>query len=192
MRTPILGAALAVLAARATSAAPTVINFENLPPGTTVTNQYSPQGVSFPRRLRAGRLRRPLRHPNPPFPQSRRPGADPGPLRIDFATGQRYVKVYAGTMVGNTRGTLKAFSASGQLLAQDGKKPVSTGAFAVVFQVRVPSATIRRVELLYESGVIVDIAEEEACPSQPTRNPSRASTISSSTSARRLRRRPWC
>ena len=47
MRTPILGAALAVLAARATSAAPTVINFENLPPGTTVTNQYSPQGVTF-------------------------------------------------------------------------------------------------------------------------------------------------
>jgi hypothetical protein len=46
MRTPILVAAAAVLAARVT-AAPTVINFENLPTGTTVANQYSPQGVTF-------------------------------------------------------------------------------------------------------------------------------------------------
>ena len=74
------------------------------------------------------------------------------------------MKVHAGTMVANTRGTLKAFDASGNVMDQDGKKPVTTGAFAVVFQVRTQAATIRRVELLYEAGVIVDIAEPGPVP----------------------------
>jgi hypothetical protein len=168
MRATVFVAAAALLAARPAGAASTVINFENLPAGTTVTNQYAAQGLTFfsayvqaDSGARSGT--RVLRSRNPAT------GSDPGPLRIDFAAGQRYVKVHAGTLVGNTRGTLKAFDAQGNVLDQDGEKAVTTGDFAVAFQVRASAAAIRRVELLYESGVIVDVTR--ALPSVPAADP---------------------
>src|SRR5262245_2967373 len=106
----ILAASAVLLVSRAAVAAPTVINFDNLAAGTTVTTQYGPQGVTFSNAYVASDSgahsgTRVLRSHNPTGE------FDTGPLRIDFSSGQRYVKFYAGAMSSGLSGTLKLFDA---------------------------------------------------------------------------------
>src|SRR5207249_2548029 len=74
---------------------------------------------------------------------------DPGPMVIEFTSEQRRVKLFAGAPAGAPNHTLKAFDANGVLVAQDGPKPVSAGAFNTVFEVTTAGDKITRVEFLF-------------------------------------------
>src|SRR5262245_42638512 len=74
----------------------TLLNFEDLPNATVVTNQYGTRGVHF---RNAMVVNESFTHSGSRVLYSGNPTDEfnPGPLIIDFAAGQRSVKLYAGT-----------------------------------------------------------------------------------------------
>jgi hypothetical protein len=110
--------AILLLAATGDSLAQTVLTFEELPAGTAVTNQYGAKGVSFRGALI---IRENAAHSGDRLLSSGNPidEFDPGPLVIDFASGQRYVKLYAGTVYSQITATLTAYDAAGAVLIRD-------------------------------------------------------------------------
>jgi hypothetical protein len=168
---------LALFSASAAMAAPTVLNFEDIAAGTSITTQYSQHGVLFQNHFlgtdpAAPSGTRVLRTANP---------ADeiftPIPLVMTFTSAaQSRVKLLATSGNIALNGTLIAFDAAGNVVAQDGPKPVAANAFTTRFEVTDPDATpsITRAELRLENGIhfaIDDLVFEGApsggCPLTP-------------------------
>jgi hypothetical protein len=154
--------------------AETTLDFEDLPPGTTVTTQFGPRGVVFPfgafidadpaarsgtRVLRSG-------DPSDEFHQ--------GPLVMTFNGGQRVVRFFAGAQFSGQSGTLRALDAAGSVIATDGPRAVAVKSFTTRFEVAVAGPAIRRVELeltnfAFES--IDDLSFDGDPPTVPTEPP---------------------
>ena len=129
------------------TAATTALDFENLPAGTVVTNQYVNRGVRFAsaflathQAARSGT--RVLRSINPAVEVF-----TPIPLRMQFTTPQRHVQFFAMSPGTARKGTLRVFDVGGAVLAQDGPRLVAADKFTTMFQVSVPLPRIRRAEL---------------------------------------------
>jgi hypothetical protein len=137
--------ALTLLAPQAGEAEATLIDFEDLAPGTTVTTQYGDRGVLFfsnyldsDPAARSGT--RVIRSDNPTHE------FNPGPMVFGFTSGQRFVRLFAGFPV-PIDGTMRAYDEFGGLIAQDGPKPVIPNAFTTPFEVSMVDPLIRRIEL---------------------------------------------
>jgi hypothetical protein len=132
----------------------TLLDFEDLAPGTVVTAQYGPRGVLFqnhflgtdPAAISGTHV---LRTANP---------ADeiftPIPLAMLFTSPQARVKLFASCSI-VLNGTLTAFDAAGNVVAQDGPRPVTANVFTTMFEVIDPGQIPRivRAELRLENGV---------------------------------------
>jgi hypothetical protein len=144
-------------------AAPTIIGFDDLPAGSTVNNQYGAKGVTFqgayidnPAGLpRSGdRLLLTFNPSSEVF--------DVFPLAFSFGSGQRYVKLYAGTEGSlPMTATLVAYDAAGNVVGRDGPRTVPPGKLATAMQVTAPGPVIRRVELNYEGSAFHAIDDLE-------------------------------
>jgi hypothetical protein len=166
-----------LLCASTAMAAPTVLDFEDIAAGTRITTQYSQHGVLFRNNFlgtdpAAPSGTRVLRTANP---------ADeiftPIPLVMTFTSAaQSRVQLLATSGTIALTGTLVALDAAGNVVAQDGPKPVAANVFTTTFEVKDPDATpsITQAELRLENGIhfaIDDLAFEGApsggCPLQP-------------------------
>jgi hypothetical protein len=149
-------------------------NFEDLSVGTIVRAQYGPRGVIFfgaylDQDSHATSGTRVLRAVSPSAEVF-----TAVPLLMSFTSPQTHVAFHAGNEPGETRnGTLKAFGASGAVVAQDGPKPVPVGSFAASFDVRVPTATIVRAEFQVEESAreAIDDLVVEGTSTPPPKNP---------------------
>src|SRR5438876_574534 len=144
-----LASVVALASGSAAMAAPTVLDFEDIAASTTSSEQYGPRGVIFQNAfLRTD----PAAHSGTRVLQVAQTTSDhefdPGPMVITFTSEQRRVKLFAGTTVAGINHTLKAFDANGALLAQDGFRVVTAGAFTTPFEVQVNGNLITRVEFL--------------------------------------------
>ena len=158
MRTGSAGSALRrrltafVLVAAPLAFAQTLLDFENLPPGTTVNDQYAQQGVRFSDAFlatdpaaRSGT--RVLRTVNPAAEVF-----NPIPLKMAFVRPQTRVKLFAMSPGTPRNGTLKAFDLNGAVIAQDGPRMVTADRFTTMFQVSAGQPRIQRAELQLENA----------------------------------------
>jgi hypothetical protein len=89
---------------------------------------------------------------------------------ITFTSPQRRVKLFAGSDVVASTGTLRAFDANGDPVGQvDGPKSVAANVFTTVFEVAIGPARISRVELFYENAAFeaIDDLEFDGEPPAP-------------------------
>lgn len=162
----------ALWACPAVLAAPTVLDFEDLAPGTEVTTQYGARGVVF------------LNHylgTDPAAPSGTHvlrtvnPAAEifePVPLAMTFNAPQVLVTFVAASQNVPLNGTLIAFDGAGDVVAQDGPKLVAANVFTTSFQVTVSgNPTIVRAELRLENSAYFAIDDltfdGEAAPPPP-------------------------
>lgn len=170
-------AVVAMLTGSSAMAAPTVLDFEDLPPGTTVTAQYGPRGVLFQFPFLDTD---PAAHSGTRVLRSAKPSDEifeAIPLPMTFTSPQARVKLFAESVVAPLNGTLIAFDASNNIVAQDGPKLVAADVFTTVFEVIDADATpsITRAELRVENSAhfAIDDLEFEGEPPapQPTEPP---------------------
>jgi hypothetical protein len=153
----------------AAMAAPTVFDFEDLAPGTTVTAQYGSRGVLF---QNAYLDSDPAAHSGTHVLRSVPPTSEiftPLPFVITFTSPQARVKLWAGWAFTPINGTLTAFNSNGEVVATDGPKTVPPDSFSTPFEVTTATATIARVELQYENSAFeaIDDLEFEGEPPAP-------------------------
>jgi hypothetical protein len=154
--------------------APTVLTFEDLPAGTTVTTQYGAQGVVFQGAfigtdLGARSGTRALRSV-PPTAEI----FTPVPFILSFTGPQARVSLFANSPGAERTGTLQAFDANGMVVAQDGPKPVAANAFTTMFEVRANGPRITRAVLQLEGGIhyaIDDVEFDGSAPPPPPAPP---------------------
>ena len=143
----------ALWACPAALAAPTVLDFEDLAPGTQVTTQYGARGVVF---LNHYLGTDPAAHSGTHVLRTVNPASEifvPIPLAMTFNAPQALVKFFAESQNIPLNGTLTAFNAAGNVVAQDGPKLVAANVFTTPFQVTVSgNPTIVRAELRLENG----------------------------------------
>src|SRR5215207_1158781 len=154
---------LALFSASAAMAAPTRLDFEDIAAGTRITTQYSPRGVLFPNHFLGT---------DPAAPSGTRVLRTaslsdeiftPIPLAMTFTSAQSRVKLVAASTNIALNGTLTAFDAANNVVAQDGPKPVLANVFTTRFEVADPDATPSntRAELRLENGIYFAIDELE-------------------------------
>jgi hypothetical protein len=147
--------------------AATVLDFENLPAGTTVIEQYVSRGVRFPAAFLG---------PDPAARSGNRvlrtapPNSDifmPIPLRMDFTTAQARVKLFAASADVTRSGIFKAFDANGAVIISDGPRLVTAGKYTTVFEISLAAPLIRRAELHLTDGwdFGIDDLEFDTAPS---------------------------
>jgi hypothetical protein len=146
---------LALLSDSPAMAAPTILDFEDIEAGTTITTQYSDRGVVFMNHYldtdsaapSGTRVLRTIPLGTETF--------DPIPLIMTFGFPQSRVKLLAMSEDVALDGTLIALDAFGQEVARDGPKPVAANVFTTVFEVTDPDAKprIMQAELRLERGV---------------------------------------
>ncbi len=146
---------LALFSASAALGTPTILDFEDIAAGTSITTQYSQRGVLFV----AGFL-----GTDPAAPSGtqvlrnaslRDKTFDQMPMVMTFTSlAQSRVKLSAMSTDVASEGTLIAFDAAGEVVAQDGPKPVAANGFTTTFEVTDPDTTpsIARAELHLENG----------------------------------------
>src|SRR6516225_9661858 len=103
----------AILSVGPALAASTVLNFEDIAPGTTITTQYGSRGVVF---FQAYLDTDPAAHSGTHVLRSVPPTAEiftAQPFVIDFTSPQARVKLFGGSQFASLNGTLTAFDASG-------------------------------------------------------------------------------
>jgi LGFP repeat len=152
---------VALLSGSAAVAAPTVLDFEDIAAGTTITTQYGPRGVIFqqafldtdPAAHSGTRLLR-------TFPLTAEVFT-PIPLVMTFTSAQTRVKLFAGSRVAPVNGTLKAFDAGGNVVAEDGPRVIAADVYNTVFEVTVATASITRTELVPETATNLGIDDLE-------------------------------
>jgi hypothetical protein len=168
---------IAVFSGGPAVATPTVLDFEDLAPGTTVTAQYGPRGVLF---LNHFLGTDPAAHSGTHVLRTASLSDEiftPIPLAMTFTSAQARVKLFAASTNIALNGTLTAFDANGAVVAHDGPKLVAANVFTTVFEVIDPDATpsITRAELRLENGIyfaIDDLEFEGEPPGQvPTTPP---------------------
>lgn len=128
-------------------AAPTLLDFEDIASGTTVTAQYGPRGVVFSNHFLGTD---PAAHSGTQVLRTIAPQSEvftPVPLVMTFTSAQARVKLFAGAPGSAINGTLTAFDAGGNVVAQDGPKLVAADVFTTMFEVTVTTASITRAEL---------------------------------------------
>ncbi len=155
---------------------PTVIDFEDLAQGTRVTTQYAARGVLFsgayidddPQARSGGQV---LRAANP--------GSEfhTGPMVIELTSGQLEVGMWAGALHSSAQGTLTAFNAAGQQIAQDGPKTVTNGGYSTRFQVTATTPSIRKVVLQYNGTHFESIDDLEIRGEAPGDLPTEAPVV---------------
>jgi hypothetical protein len=145
-------AAAVLLRSSAPDAAPTVLTFEDLAAGTTVTTQYGVRGVLFQGTFvgtdfgaRSGS--RALRSV-PPTSEV----FNPVPIIISFTSPQARVKLFVNSPGMPRNGTLEAFDANGALVTQDGPKQVAADAFTTGFEVTSATPRITRAVFRLEGA----------------------------------------
>ena len=129
-------------------AAPTTLDFEDLPSGTLVTTDYVRLGFVFPDGVTIAVS--PSPHSGRQLVHQFQPEFAAHPMAVEFKGGQASVSLFAGTQepsAVNPTGTLRALNASGAVVAVDGPKPVIASACATPFHVTSASSEIARVEL---------------------------------------------
>ena len=148
---------------------PTLLNFEDLPAGTRVTNQFGARGVVFQGGFvgtdfgaRSGT--RALRTVAP-FDEV----FNPVPIVMSFTSPQARVALFAHSPGIARNGTLQAFDANGTVVAQDGPKQVTANAFTTRFEVKSNAPRITRAVFQLEnaSHYAVDDIEFEGTAAQP-------------------------
>jgi hypothetical protein len=132
-------------------------NFEDLAVGTEVNAQYGSRGVLF----RGAYLDSdPHAHSGSHVLRSIPPTAEVFsiiPLVMDFPSPQAHVAFFAGNFPGGGSGTLRVFNSAGQVIGQDGPKPVDSNSFNTFFEVRLTSTTIVRAEYQVEGAALESI-----------------------------------
>jgi hypothetical protein len=166
---------IALLSGSAAMAAPTVLDFEDLPAGTTIMAQYGSRGVLF---QNAYLDTDSAAHSGTQVLRSFPPNSEvftAQPFVITFTSAQTRVKLFAGWAFAPINGTLTAFDEGGNVVAQDGPKLVAENAFTTMFEVTGVTPSITRVELQYENSAYIaidDLEFEGAPPAQvPTTPP---------------------
>lgn len=167
----VFAAGCVVAASHAVFVAATLVDFENLPAGTTVTTQYAAQGVVFgsaylatdPNARSGTRVLRTVSPTAEVF--------TPIPLRMTFSQPQARVKLYATSPGVARNGTLTAFDAAGAVIATDGPKLVAADRFTTMFEVTAKQAGIARAELQLESAshYAIDDLEFDSSVAPPVR-----------------------
>lgn len=160
--------------------AQTLITFEEVPSGTILTNQYGAKGVHFrgPSTFVSS-----IAHSGSRALYSVAPNIEvfsfPGPIAIDFDSGQRYVRLFAGTEgTLPVNASLKAFDAAGHLIVQDGPRSLPAKQIKTRMEVSAAQPIIRRVELLYiqpDGNETMDDLEFDGLP--PTDVPQTPPTV---------------
>ena len=165
----------ALWACPAVLAAPTVLDFEDLAPGTEVTTQYGARGVVF---LNHYLGTDPAAHSGTHVLRTVNPASEifePVPLAMTFNAPQVLVKFFAESQNVPLNGTLTAFDAAGNVVAQDGPKLVAANVFP---DYPVDTSAARRSQLRYG-------------PFRPQRTaPERCTTVTQAHDHRRGSRRP--
>jgi hypothetical protein len=146
------------------------LDFENLPAGTTVNDQYVRQGVRF---SSAHLAADPAARSGTRVLRTVSPTAEvftPIPLRMAFIKPQARVKLFAMSPGTARNGTLRAFDASGAAIAQDGPRLVAADKFTTMFEVVVSAPRITRAELQLEgaSHYAIDDLEFDTSPTPTT------------------------
>ena len=124
-----------------------MLDFEDIPAGTTINTQYAGRGVQFQNHYldtdpAASSGSRVLRTVNP--------GVEiftPIPLVMTFGSAPARVTLRASTRSTGLDGTLTAFDTDGNVVATDGPKPVAANVFTTQFEVTGSSGRIVRAEL---------------------------------------------
>lgn len=167
---PALALPLAVLSSNPAMAL-TVLDFEDLPAGTTVTNQYGARGVLFSNHFLDTHV---APHSGTRVLRSASLSTEiftPFPIAMSFTSPQARVKLFAASTGVALNGTLTAFDAADNVVATDGPKPVAVDVFSAVFEVIDPDATpsIARAELRLENGIYfaIDDLEFDGQPPAP-------------------------
>jgi hypothetical protein len=167
-----LAAVVAVASGSAALAAPTVLDFEDVAPGTTITTQYGSRGALF---LQAYLDTDVAAHSGSHVLRSVPPTAEiftPQPFVINFTSAQARVKFWAGSQFASLNGTLTAFDAGSNVVATDGPRLVPQNTFTTAFEVLVQTASIVRVEFQLEGTAFesIDDLEFEGEPPPPPPN----------------------
>ena len=136
-------------------ASPTVLNFEDLSPQTSVTSQYGPRGVLFPG-----------------FYLDVDPKAHSG-THVLRTSAQARVKLFAECSAVALNGTLTAFDSHGAVVARDGPRQVAADVFTTSFEVIDPDTTpsIVRAELALDNGIYFAIDDLEFDGEPPAQVP---------------------
>jgi len=127
--------------------AQTTLDFENLPAGTTINDQYVRDGVRFTSAFLAADR---FAHSGNRVLRSINPAAEvfnPIPLKIAFVQPQARIKLFAMSPGSARNGTLKVFDAAGAVIGQDGPKLVAADRFTTKFEVTLNGPRITRAEL---------------------------------------------
>lgn len=166
-------AAVMILSASTVMADLTVLDFEDLASGTTITGQYGCRGALFERAFLgndpAARSGTRVLRTSPPTAEI----FVEIPLIVRFTSAQARVKMFAGSPNVAALGRLTAFDADGAVVATDGPRLVAANVFTTMFQVTVPAPRITRVELQLEGRAdqAIDDLEIEGdpppCPVDP-------------------------
>ncbi len=168
-----LAALAAILSVGPALAASTVLDFEDIAAGTTITTQYGSRGVVF---LQAYLDTDPAAHSGTHVLRSVKPGSEiftAQPFVINFTSPQARVKLFGGSQYASLNGTLTAYDAAGHVVATDGPRLVPQNTFTTVFEVTVATASITRVEFQLENSAFESVdnlefeGEPAVVPTQP-------------------------
>jgi hypothetical protein len=164
--------AAALLASARRAPAATLIDFEDLPPGTIVDTQYSARGL--PILFQGSEIFRPDIPPtsgqNALISHDLGFEFDPGPLTASFLSPQRAISFSASCFFsGANDGVLTAFDAAGAVVAQDGPRPVDCSTFTARFSVALAASTITRFE--FQIGANFEIIDDLAFDGEPSPPP---------------------
>jgi hypothetical protein len=141
----------------------TLLDFEDLAPGTEVTAQYGSRGVVFDNHVI---VTDPAAHSGAHVLMTINPAQEvfePLTLGMTFTSSQARVKFFAASLNVALNGTLIAFDAANNVVAQDGPKLVAADVFTTMFEVIDLGAVphIARAELHLETGVYFSIDDLE-------------------------------
>jgi len=128
------------------------LDFEDLSPGTVVTNQYGDRGIVFSNHVIG---QSPTAHSGTHVLLSAKPSDEifQGiPIAISFNAPQRRVHLFAASSGVPLPGTLTAFDANGNVIATDGPKTVPVDVYTTPFQVQDSAATPRIVQVELRLG----------------------------------------
>ena len=142
----LLGAALTGGLAVALEAA-TILDFEDLAGGATITRQYAQRGVVFrsaylavdPAARSGTRVLRAVSPATEVF--------TPVALEMVFVRSQSRIRLFASSAGTPRNGTLKVFGQGGVAVGQDGPRMVAADRYSTLFEVSLPTPLIRRAEL---------------------------------------------
>ena len=161
---------VAISSGNVATAATTLLDFEDIAAPATINAQYTPRGAIF---QQAYLGTDPNAHSGTRVLRTVDPSAEifnPVPLVIKFTSLQARVKMFASNPAATANGTLTAFDSNGAVVATDGPRLVTHDVFTTVFEVKVTTPNIKRVELQVQDSAhqAIDDLEFEGEAPAPT------------------------